>query len=275
MLATSILFLFFVILGGVTNHSPLKHTYFLQADTSGMTGARDVTQWTYFYACGPDNTDCGSAHPAMPFGKAWAPHATGVPDKLIGSYGGNTTSFYYYYMWRFSWVFYLIALFLEVCAFFSSFLACCGRLGAGISGLVTLLAFVFLSIAVSLMTYVIRCNPLDYFTFVLGIIGPIDSNTTSATFVKARGVFHTANRTASLGKYAFGFSWGALVALLIAVILLCAGTTRKSGKNNNPPTNGATPSSGRGWRRGRSRRNRAGSFSKVNYEDGRLDNVSV
>ncbi|CAK7223687.1 Eisosomes component [Sporothrix curviconia] len=250
MLATSILLLFFVILGGVTNNTPLNKTYFLQADTTGIEGAHDITQWTYLYSCGPNNEQCGSAHPAMPFGKVWAPSASGAPPALIGSYGGHTTSFYYYYMWRFGWVFYLIALFFEICAFFTSFLACCGRLGSSIGSFVTLVAFVFLTIAVSLMT---------------------------ATFVRARNVFHNEGRDAALGSYGFGFSWGAFAALLIAMILLCAGATRKGGKSAKVEdgTNGNV-SSGRGWRRGRNRRNRAGSFSKVNYEDGRaLDNVSA
>ncbi|CAK7198941.1 Eisosomes component [Sporothrix eucalyptigena] len=248
MLGTSIVFLFFIILSGVTSNTPLSKTYFLQADTTGIEGAHDITQWTFLYACGPNNEQCGSAHPAMPFGKVWAPNAANAPAELIGKYGGNTTSYYYYYMWRFGWVFYLIALFFEVLAFFSSFLACCGRLGSSISGLFALIAFVFLIIAVSLMT---------------------------ATFVRARNVFHGVNRDAVLGAYGFGFSWGAVAALLIALILLCAGATRKGNTANvDDGTNGKT-SSKRGWRRGRNRRNRAGSFSKVNYEDGRLDNVSA
>lgn len=154
MLATSILFLFFIILAGVTDTTPLNKTYFMQADTSGIEGARDTTQWTYLYDCGPSNTDCGKSHAALAFGKAWASNAANAPKALIGKYGGHTTSFYYYYMWRFGWVFYIMALFFAICAFFSSFLACCGRLGAGIGSLVTLLAFVFLAIATSMMTYV-------------------------------------------------------------------------------------------------------------------------
>ncbi|EPE07505.1 cortical patch protein [Ophiostoma piceae UAMH 11346] len=187
----------------------------------------------------------------MPFGKAWASHAANAPAALIGKYGGSTTSFYYYYMWRFSWVFYIMALFFEICAFFSSFLACCGRLGAGISSLVTLLAFVFLTIAVSMMT---------------------------ATFVRARNVFHSENRDAKLGRWAFGFSWGALAALMIAMLLLCVGTTKKAnGGTRKEATESSTNGNGttKKSRWGRRRGHKAGSFSKVNYEDGRLDNVSV
>ncbi|KUI73536.1 Protein SUR7 [Cytospora mali] len=201
LLAGSIVMLFFIILSGTKATTPLNHTYFLQADTSGITGARDVSQWTYFHICGTGNTDCSKASPAMPFGHAWANNADSIPSGLGGSYAGHTTSEFYFYMWRFGWVMYLLSLFFEIVAFFSGFLACCGRLGAAISGLVALTALIFYTAAVSLMT---------------------------VTFVKARNAFHSDNRSATLGKYAFGFSWGAWAALLIATVLFFLGTRRMS-----------------------------------------------
>jgi hypothetical protein len=146
--------LFFVILSAVTPTSPLNNTYFLSADTSKIDGARDVTQWTYFYICGSGNTDCSPAHADPPFGYAWegVSNPSGAPAELVGDHGGGTTSTYYFYMWRFGWVFYLISLFFEVAAFFTGFLACCGRLGSAVSGLVAFTALFFYTIAVSLMT---------------------------------------------------------------------------------------------------------------------------
>ncbi|PKS09612.1 hypothetical protein jhhlp_004230 [Lomentospora prolificans] len=132
---TALLFLFFLILSGVRNSTPLNKTYFLQADTNGISGARDVTRWTYFYMCGQENAHCGKARPAPAFGKAWDSNAAGVPSNLMGSHGGDTTSGYYFYMWRFGWVFFLIALFFTTLAFFASFLACCGRIGSLLLGL--------------------------------------------------------------------------------------------------------------------------------------------
>jgi hypothetical protein len=82
--ATALLFLFFLVLSGVTNSTPLNKTHFLQADTSGITGARDVTRWTYFYMCGEENANCGRARPAPPFGKAWDANAQNVPQELMG-----------------------------------------------------------------------------------------------------------------------------------------------------------------------------------------------
>lgn len=195
-LAGSIVMIFFVILAGLKDTSPLKETYFLRADTSGITGARDITQWTFFWICGDNNKDCGSAHAALPFGYAWSANPENAPDELVGSHGDNTTSSYYWYMWRFGWVLYLISLFFLICAFFSGFLSCLGRLGARLAGFVTIVALFFYSIAVSLMT---------------------------VEFVKARNVFNRANREATVGAYAFGFSWGAWALTFLAVMLFCLG----------------------------------------------------
>ncbi|KAI0008178.1 SUR7/PalI family-domain-containing protein [Xylariaceae sp. FL0662B] len=189
--------LFFVILSAVTTTSPLSKTYFLQADTDGITGARSVTQWAYFYICGEGNLDCSGSWPAPPLGWAWSANPANAPPSLVGSNGGDTTSYYFFYMWRFGWVFYLITLVFMVLAFFAGFVACFGRLGSAVAGLTTLVALFFYTIAVSMMT---------------------------AVFVKMRNAFLADGRTATLGRYAFGFSWGSWAALLIAVVLLFVGT---------------------------------------------------
>ncbi|ESA44313.1 hypothetical protein GE21DRAFT_2144 [Neurospora crassa] len=191
-IAISLILLWFVILSGITRTSPLRQTYFLRADTSGISGARDVSQWTYFKVCGLNNLDCGPARPALPLGDAWDSNPAGAPAGLTGKYGGHTTSHYFWYMWRFGWVFFLLALFFETLAFFSGFLACLGRVGAAVSGMIASLALVMFSIAVSLMT---------------------------ATFVKMRNHFHRDGREAHLGRYAFGFAWGAWAALAISTVL--------------------------------------------------------
>lgn len=154
LIAGSLLLLWFVILSGVTTTTPLDKTYFLRADTAGITGARSISQWNYFYVCGDGNTNCGSASPAPPAGHAWAPNAANVPSGLAGSHGNHTTSARFFYMWRFGWAFYLIALFFMTLTFFSGFLACCGRLGAAISALFGVLSLIIYTAAVSLMTYV-------------------------------------------------------------------------------------------------------------------------
>lgn len=71
-----------------------------------------------------------------------------------------------------------------------------------------------------------------------------DSPCFSATFVKARDAFLREDRTASLGKYAFGFTWGAWAALFIATVLFFLGTRSSDGVSS------------RRWRRTRSTRSR-------------------
>ncbi|XXH02632.1 MAP kinase kinase Wis1 [Hypoxylon texense] len=222
-LAGSLVMLWFIILSAVTTTTPLNQTYFLSARTDGITGARSVTQWAYFYICGEGNTDCSRAAPAPPLGWAWSGNPSNAPPELVGTHGGDTTSFYYYYMWRFGWVFYLIALVFSVLAFFCGFVACFGRLGSAIAGLTALVALFFHTIATSLMT---------------------------AVFVRMRNVFLANGRDASLGRYAFGFSWGSWTALLIATVLFCIGI-RGSGDGGYSSGGGR-----RRWGRQRSVRSR-------------------
>jgi hypothetical protein len=218
-LSGSLVMLWFIILSGLTPNPPLNNTYFLQADTSEITGARPVSRWTYFFICGDGNTDCSGAKPAPAFGSAWVSEPKNAPEELVGGFGDATTSFYYWYMWRFGWVFFLITLFFEVVAFFAGFIACCGRLGSAIAGFVAMVALFFSTISVSLMT---------------------------ATFVKARNAFLNDGRDAHVGTYAFGFAWGSWAALLIASILFCMGTRGdRAGKTG-----------GRRWGRSRSTRSR-------------------
>jgi len=85
LIAGSIVLIFFVVLSGVKNTSPLSKTYFLQADTSSIAGSgRAVSQWTYFYVCGAGNQDCGNPVPALPLGYAWVGGSAGAPAALVG-----------------------------------------------------------------------------------------------------------------------------------------------------------------------------------------------
>ncbi|KAH7376988.1 SUR7/PalI family-domain-containing protein [Plectosphaerella cucumerina] len=237
----ALVLLFFIILSGVSNVTPFKNTYFLQADTSGITGAKDITRWTYFYMCDENNLNCAGPWPAPPFGYAWSGGASGVPDGLAGPHGRDTTSKFYFYMWRFGWVFYMISLFFVAMAWFASFLACCGRLGSAIAALVAATGLFFLTIAVSLMTCV-----QAFLTDNLPNVRP-PANVSSATFVKARDAFLAAGRDASVGRYAFGFGWGAWAALLIATVLFGLGIrSDRSGGGGG----------GRSWRRRKSTRSR-------------------
>ncbi|ENH61951.1 SUR7 family protein FMP45 [Fusarium oxysporum f. sp. cubense race 1] len=223
LLAVSLLFLWFIILSGLTSTTPFDKTYFLRADTSGISGAREVTQWNFFYICGAGNNDCDGARAAPVIGRAWDSNPRNAPSSLVGSRAGDTTSNKQFFLWRFGWVFILITLFFETLAFFTGFIACCGRLGAGISSIMSMFALFCSSVAMSLMT---------------------------ATWVLARNAFHHDGRSASIGRYAFGFAWASWATLFIATILFCLGM-----RGDKSSSGGY---SGRSWRRRRSVRSSHG-----------------
>jgi len=244
LIAASLLFLFFIVLSGVSHRTPFSKTYFLQADTSGIKGARPLSQWTFFYVCGANNQDCGKAVPALPFGYAWVGGGSGGPSALLGSHGKHTTSTEYYYLWRFGWVFYLIAFLADCISFFTAMAAPFSRLAAGLSGFLVINALFWMTLAASLMT---------------------------AEFVKARNAFRANGMSAQIGKYAFAWTWAAWFAMFLATILLfvgCAsgGRNRKNntyGSSKDTTVTDRTPGGGDNlgfFRRQRSRRSARGSF---------------
>ncbi|KAE8443129.1 hypothetical protein EG329_002373 [Mollisiaceae sp. DMI_Dod_QoI] len=242
LIAGAIVLMFFVVLSGESDTTPLNKTYFLRANTSSIAGARPISQWTFFYVCGDRNTDCGSPVPALPLGYAWVGGGAGAPAKLLGSHGKHTTSYHYYYMWRFGWSFYLAGLTVTVFAFFFALLAPFSRLASGFSGFVLAIALFFYTLGAALMT---------------------------SEFVQARKRFTEAGMSAKVGKYAFGFTWGAWAALFLAAVALfvgCLAGSSREGKvrTRSTRTNGATTGGGLGnigfFRRQRSRRSARGSF---------------
>lgn len=85
----------------------------------------------------------------------------------------------------------------------------------------------------------------------------------SATFVKMRNVFTSEGRSAQVGSYAFGFSWGSWAALLISTILFCL--ARRKRRDDRAVVNSAPR---RGWpwgKRTNSRRSYDGRRVKEEY----------
>jgi len=197
ILAGGILFQFFVILSGAVNGSPENQIYFLQASgLQRITGARNPSRWAFFAICGVNsaghNANCGSVVPALPFDPPRNFGTTmNIPEQFIGTHK-------FYYLSRFMFAFYLIALFFAVCALFTGLLALCSRLGGYLSGLNTAIALFFQTLAAALMT---------------------------AWTVEGRNAFNKGGYRASLGKKAYGFTWAAMACFLIATVLFCTGGT--------------------------------------------------
>jgi hypothetical protein len=145
----AVLLQFFTILTGAVNSAPLNKFYFLEASTNGIQGARNPSRWTFFAICGAENglnANCGAVVPALPFDP---PRnfgtQDGVPEQFIGTHQ-------YYYLSRFMFAFYLIALVFGAIALLTGLLALVSRLGGYISSMTTFIALFFQTLAATLMT---------------------------------------------------------------------------------------------------------------------------
>ena len=153
LLAGGIVLQFLTILSGAVQSSPTNLVYFLQASTDGVSGGRDnlpnPIRWTFFALCGNENgknANCYPVRAALPFD----------PPRNFGTENGVAEAFLngnkFYYLSRFMFAFYLIALFFAVVSFLLSVFALCARLGSYLTGFTVFLALFFQTLAAALMT---------------------------------------------------------------------------------------------------------------------------
>jgi len=189
------------MLAGIKNVNPLNRIFYMQADTSGISGAPPLTRWTLWNRCGVSNgvnSDCTGNHPAYAF----------QPDVNFGTTSGVPSSLMnhhsrYYYLSRFAFAFFFIATIFSGLAFLSSIGALFSRLVAGCTSILTFIAFITDVIAASLAT---------------------------ALYVQARNAFKRDGYTAHLGVKLFAFAWTTVACLFLAslgfILACCAGRDR-------------------------------------------------
>ncbi|KAL8710241.1 MAG: hypothetical protein Q9220_005172 [cf. Caloplaca sp. 1 TL-2023] len=203
LIAGACLLILFTLLGGAIDKNPTNKFYFLEAATDGLGSAAATTRWTFWNACSVVNGKnvCPKVHAAYPFD----------PNRNFGtsmSFGGTK----YYLETRFEFAFVLIALFFAVCALFLGLLALFSRIGSFLSSAMCSIALFFQTMTAALMT---------------------------AAFVQGRNSFRSSGRTATLGRYNFGFMWAAVAALFLATVLFCVGgVTGKKDKGYTKRTGG-------------------------------------
>ncbi|KAJ9608402.1 Eisosomes component [Cladophialophora chaetospira] len=232
LVAAGLLFMFFIVLAGAIDKSPISKFYFLEANTGRIPGAPPVSRWTYWNICngaGGSNR-CPSVHPAFPLDPSSHRNfgtRQGVPRNFVEHHG------YYFLMTRFMFAFMLMALFFGVMALFTGLLALCTRLGSYLSSLMTMLAAFFQAINAGLMT---------------------------AAYVKGRDNFRGNGQPAHIGKYAFGFEWAAFACFVLSTVLFCLGGGKRKESKASGGKKGFGFGRGRfGGKRSRSTRSR-GSF---------------
>ncbi|KAJ5628839.1 Actin cortical patch SUR7/pH-response regulator PalI [Penicillium lividum] len=193
-MASAILLIFLTLLGGARNSTPLNEIYFLQVDSSNISGAPALSRWTFWNLCSVTNgkSVCGSSHPDFPFDPPRASNfntTDNIPQQFIGTK-------HYYLTSRFMFPFIIIGLFFAVVSLFSGLLAMCTRIGSYISGFLAWLALTFQVITTCLMT---------------------------AVFVQGRNAFQSNGQTSRLGVKAFAFMWTASVCLFLSCLCYCLG----------------------------------------------------
>jgi len=224
--AAAIVFLVFVVVGGVSGSAPFNKDYFLSIDLStikGGKGGSGSARWTLWQVCNADdsgaNSACGKAAPAFAFDIAqYLPENSTLYDDLIS----NTN--FYYYMTRFAFAFYLIALTFASLSLFTGLLALCSRLGGAISSFFGYIALFFALTAACLMT---------------------------AWTVTAKNQLGSHGISASLGAQNYGFTWGAVGALILSSTMFCcvACSPRRRNANKEFAASPSTTSKRRFWQR--------------------------
>ncbi|KAK9459925.1 SUR7/PalI family-domain-containing protein [Lipomyces oligophaga] len=187
--AGSTLLLLLVLLSGTYDHTPLDELFYLEADTSGISGAPDTSRWTLWNRCSVrdgDNYGCTSNKPAYPFQpQSNFGTTSGVPSDFISNHKT------YYYLSRFAFAFYFIATGFSAFAFIVGVLALCSRLGAGLASFFSFWALITSATAVSLSI---------------------------ATAIKGRNTFQNAGYNAHIGVKFFAFSWAVVAILLLSYV---------------------------------------------------------
>lgn len=85
LIGGALVLMFFVVLSGVRDSTPLNRSWFLRADTSSFPGSgRAQSYWTFWKICANGGAQCGATIPDMPFGAAWVGGSEGVPAGLVG-----------------------------------------------------------------------------------------------------------------------------------------------------------------------------------------------
>ncbi|ODV90725.1 hypothetical protein CANCADRAFT_44365 [Tortispora caseinolytica NRRL Y-17796] len=198
LLAGGLLMLFLYFLGGISDVTPLNRMWYVRV------GEPDVGfAWTIWNVCtygGGSVYNCTTPMPDYAFQPELILEASAIPEIYIG---GNS---HYYYLSRFTWPFFLLALAFCSFAFIFSMLSFCSRLASYIIAVLISIGLVFDVIASSILV---------------------------ALAVQARNAFVDAGMDSSISVYAIAFSWTSVACFLLAAIGYCqAGKFGKGSKRN-------------------------------------------
>lgn len=185
-LAGNVLLLIFIILSGSITHYPINRFYWVQGDTSNIPNAPSTTRWTFWGACSIQDgvTTCGEhLGPATPISpKDNFDTTVNVPHKFIQHRN------HFFYLSRFAFCFFWIALAFIGVAFLLFFIAIFSKRIFQVVLILSIVGAIFDIVAVVLQT---------------------------AVSVLARNAFHDADLSAKISAPLLGIAWASAVVSFI------------------------------------------------------------
>lgn len=205
LLAGTTLMLLFIVFSGAIQHFPFNRFYWVEADVSSIASAgANFARWTFWGLCYPDSYDAGSTNncpslgpdvPISPFDNFG--NSTGLPVDFVN----NRDT--YFYLSRFSFPFFLIALVFAGVSFIGSLFTPCWSAMRKVVTFFVIIACLFCTTAACLIT---------------------------AVSVMTRNKFHDHGADAKIGADLFGMVWASTACLLIIFFMHCCHATRKAYK---------------------------------------------
>ncbi|CAI4049162.1 hypothetical protein SUVZ_13G0900 [Saccharomyces uvarum] len=208
-LAGNTLLLILMIISGATDHYPVNRFYWVQGNTTGIPNAGAETRWTFWGAClqDTDGTDTctGNLAPAYPISPVdnFNTHVN-VPHQFISKRDA------FYYLTRFSFCFFWIALAFVGVSFILYILTWCSKMISNMVFVLMSFGFVFNTAAVVLQT---------------------------AASVMAKNAFHNGDRSAKLGASMMGMAWASVFLCIVEFVLLTVSFVKSRLASNYPIDN--------------------------------------
>lgn len=196
LLSGSTLLLTFLVLSGSVNHFPFDTFYWVRGDTSAITDAYNESAWTFWGVCDyNDFSTCqsGPAYPISPvdnFGTT-----SGVPSDFVD----NRDTFFY--LSRFGFAFFLLALAFSGFALLTCFLGFCFSFIDKVMVVLAMIALFFVCGAAAFQTAVV---------------------------VLARNAFANDDLLSLLGVKLLAMTWAAVACLLLVFFITCSSNIANS-----------------------------------------------
>ncbi|KAH3687436.1 hypothetical protein WICPIJ_001587 [Wickerhamomyces pijperi] len=183
------LMLVFIILSGAINSSPIDKFYWLEADTSSISGAPAMSKWTFWGLS--ESVDGSTKHVDLQPGYPISPVDNfGTTENIPQDFIDNRNT--YYYLTRVGFGLFFVALGFTACSLLLLVISFCSSAAARIHALFIAGSFLFTLAAVALFT---------------------------AASAKAKNTFSNAGLYAKLGQDMYGIAWASVAVSLILFLL--------------------------------------------------------